>query len=108
MRAATLLIHPARQEPLGRVLLEAAATGLPTVTTRVGGSPEILSGHQLERLLVEPGDSIALATKAVELLNQTDQQKQIGARLRAVAIQNFSVSKCAQTLDQHYSWLVRK
>ena len=42
MAQATMLIHPARQEPLGRVLLEAAASGLPIVTTNVGGSAEIL------------------------------------------------------------------
>ncbi|MEA1950659.1 MAG: glycosyltransferase family 4 protein, partial [Planctomycetota bacterium] len=37
----TILVHPARQEPLGRVLLEAAAAGLPIVATDVGGTREI-------------------------------------------------------------------
>lgn len=46
MRSATILIHPARQEPLGRVLLESAASGLPIVTTDVGGSSEILCDNE--------------------------------------------------------------
>ena len=37
----TLLVHPARQEPLGRVLLEAAAAGVAVIATDVGGTPEI-------------------------------------------------------------------
>ncbi len=37
----SLLVHLARQEPLGRVLLEAAASGCCVVATRVGGTEEI-------------------------------------------------------------------
>jgi glycosyltransferase involved in cell wall biosynthesis len=36
-----ILAHPARQEPLGRVLLEAAACGVAVVATEVGGTGEI-------------------------------------------------------------------
>ena len=36
-----MLAHPAHQEPLGRVLLEAAACAVPVVATAVGGTAEI-------------------------------------------------------------------
>jgi glycosyltransferase involved in cell wall biosynthesis len=36
-----LLVHAARQEPLGRVLLEAAASAVPVIATAVGGTAEI-------------------------------------------------------------------
>lgn len=55
MQAADLLVHTARQEPLGRVLLEAAACGLPIVATDVGGTAEILTDHQTAWLV--PADS---------------------------------------------------
>ncbi|MCR9197013.1 MAG: glycosyltransferase family 4 protein [Planctomycetaceae bacterium] len=55
MRAADLLVHTARQEPLGRVLLEAAACGLPIVATDVGGTGEILIDGQTAWLV--PPDS---------------------------------------------------
>ena len=42
----TLLVHPARQEPLGRVLLEAAAAGMAIVATDVGGTSEIFPPEQ--------------------------------------------------------------
>lgn len=38
-----LVVHPARQEPLGRVLLEAAAAGRAIVASDVGGTREIFS-----------------------------------------------------------------
>ncbi len=51
MRQSTILIHPARQEPLGRVLLESAASGLPMIATDVGGTSEILSPTEFNELL---------------------------------------------------------
>ncbi|MGL6193353.1 MAG: glycosyltransferase family 4 protein, partial [Thermoguttaceae bacterium] len=44
----TLLVHPAREEPLGRVLLEAAAVGCPVVATNVGGTTEIFRFNSRE------------------------------------------------------------
>ena len=38
----TLLVHAARQEPLGRVLLESLACGVAAIATEVGGTSEIL------------------------------------------------------------------
>ena len=64
MRAADLLVHPARQEPFGRVLLEAAAAGLPVAATDVGGAREMLGDAFAP---VPPGDPAAL-TAAVNAL----------------------------------------
>ncbi len=62
-----LTVHPARQEPLGRVLLEAAAVAVPVVATEVGGTPEIF-GHPPAALLVPPGDAAALADAIEQVL----------------------------------------
>jgi glycosyltransferase involved in cell wall biosynthesis len=101
MRQSDLLIHPARQEPLGRVLLEAAASGLPIVTTRVGGSPEILSSLD-EFALVQPLDSESLAERAVELLCHRHEREAISKRLRQLAESRFSDSQCAAAVHQCY------
>lgn len=106
MRAATILVHPARQEPLGRVLLEAAASGLPIITTRVGGSPEILHSPELEELFVEPNDVIELSAKILSLIGDQLRMEELKMQLRNLALQSFSIENCATQLDAHYRRLL--
>ena len=57
----SILLHAARQEPLGRVLLEAGSCGVPIVATDVGGTGEIFPSAA-EAMLVPPDDSKAIAS----------------------------------------------
>ena len=109
MRAATILVHPARQEPLGRVLLEAASSGLPIVTTSVGGSPEILDDAELADLLIPPNDPAQLTEVLFQLLTRVDSHTalgQIGKRLLEIALRKFSNAQSAESLARHYRELI--
>lgn len=108
MRGSTLLVHPARQEPLGRVLLEAAASGLPIVTTNVGGSAEILNTDELQKLLVEPGDIASMTRVVCRLLSDVSERVTIGQILRSQATNRFSIDQCCQHLDREYRQLVQR
>ena len=66
MTEADLLVHTAHQEPFGRVLLEAAASGLPVVATRAGGTLEMLR-DDVDARLIPPGDPARLASAIIEL-----------------------------------------
>lgn len=59
-----MLLHTARQEPLGRVLLEAAAYGTPVVATDVGGTREIV-GAEFPLCPADEVDAIAAQIEAV-------------------------------------------
>ncbi|MGR5340814.1 glycosyltransferase family 4 protein [Vibrio astriarenae] len=64
--AADLQVHPSYSEGLGSVILEGAKAGLPIVATRAGGIPDIIE-HNVNGLLIEPGDANALADTINEL-----------------------------------------
>jgi glycosyltransferase involved in cell wall biosynthesis len=59
-RSAVAVVPSLWQEPLGLVVMEAMACGVPVVATRVGGIPEVVR-HGENGLLVEPGDVDGLA-----------------------------------------------
>jgi glycosyltransferase involved in cell wall biosynthesis len=63
MREADVFVLSSRFENLPVVLLEALASGLPIVATRVGGVPEIVD--ERAGVLVAPGEPVALA-RAIE------------------------------------------
>lgn len=106
MRTATILVHPARQEPLGRVLLEAAASGLPILTTRVGGSTEILRNPEFESLLLEPDDPMELSSRILKMIGDSQWLDDLNSSLRDMANQEFSIERCVQQLDSHYRRLL--
>jgi glycosyltransferase involved in cell wall biosynthesis len=92
-----LLVHPAKQEPLGRVLLEAAASGLPIVATNVGGTPEILEDGVSARL-VPPGNSDALADAMRELSADASQRIRLADEARHTIRERFGIDQAAQRL----------
>ena len=97
MQAADLLVHAARQEPLGRVLLEAAISGLAIVATDVGGTAEILT-HRESALLVPVDSPEAIAEAVGELLDNADLRQQLAHHARERIRNSFPVSKAAESL----------
>ncbi|HXH82932.1 MAG TPA: glycosyltransferase family 4 protein [Candidatus Tectomicrobia bacterium] len=65
--AADVFCLPTRSEGWANVLLEALACGVPVVTTRVGGNPEIVRDESLG-VLVQPDDPAALGDALVRAL----------------------------------------
>jgi glycosyltransferase involved in cell wall biosynthesis len=65
---ADVFVLPALVEALGVVLLEAMAAGLPVVSTRVGGVPEIVEDGE-NGVLVEPDASQELGNALIRVLS---------------------------------------
>ncbi|NJN81636.1 MAG: glycosyltransferase family 4 protein, partial [Caldilineaceae bacterium] len=66
-------------EPFSGGLLEALATGIPTIATTAGGTPEAVTDG-VNGLLVPPNDPQALADAIVRLMHNPPLYQQIGAR----------------------------
>jgi glycosyltransferase involved in cell wall biosynthesis len=60
LRAADIYVLSSRTEGLSHTLLEALAVGTPSVASRVGGNPEVVTDG-VDGLLVPPDDPAALA-----------------------------------------------
>lgn len=116
LRSLDVYVHAARQEPLGRVLLEAAATGTPVVATNVGGTAEIFpsdgsdqneTGFQsrLGAILVPPNDPEKLANALLPLLegNSASLRRQtLAYQGWRQAVERFTDQQAAQTLFRFY------
>ena len=97
MNEADLLVHPAHHEPLGRVLLEAAASGLPIIATNVGGTPEILTDGVSARL-VPPGDPQAMAVAIAELTSSPERSRELAVAARQRIVEQFTIDHATREL----------
>jgi glycosyltransferase involved in cell wall biosynthesis len=87
---------------LGRVLLEAAASGLPIVATNVGGTPEILTDGVSARL-VPPGDPTALAAAIAELASSEEIRRRFAAAAHERIATHFTIDRCARELSAEWT-----
>jgi len=91
-----LLVHTAHQEPLGRVLLEAASCARAIVATNVGGTSEILT-DQVSALLVRPNDLNALTAAIQRMLLDRTLRIRLAQQARADMKEMFALPRaCAQ------------
>lgn len=97
MNEADLLVHPAKQEPLGRVLLEAAASELPIVATNVGGTAEILTDGVSGRL-VAPKHPAELAGAVIELAGDECLRNRLAVAARRRVARDFTPRAAADKL----------
>lgn len=103
MRRADLLVLFSNYENLPCVLVEAQASGLPAVATRVGGVPELLPGTDARGRLVPAGDEAALAAALTELLSQPKPE---GAALQTAAERQFSYRAVGRQFAELYQRLL--
>ncbi len=101
LRCTDVLVHPAHQEPLGRVLLEAASTQTPIVATHVGGTPEILTDG-LSGLLFPAGAARALADCVIRLHRDPQLREQLGQSARKTILARFDIQERAEELLSHW------
>jgi len=79
-------------EGLPLVVLEAMATGLPVLSTRVGGVPTVLDDGETG-FLVPIGDAAALRDRVARLHRDPTASRACGERARAAAITRFSAAR---------------
>jgi glycosyltransferase involved in cell wall biosynthesis len=99
MREADMFVLSSRFENLPVVLLEASATGLPIVATRVGGVPEIVGADG--GALVEPLSPEALARAIEDVAERSFDREALAARARS----RWGIEAIGATWDEIYASL---
>ena len=79
--SADVCLNPSLADNMPISLLESLASGVPVVSTNVGGVPYLVE-HERTALLVEPGQPAAMAQAVLRLL----RDKPLSARLRAAGL----------------------
>jgi colanic acid/amylovoran biosynthesis glycosyltransferase len=103
LAAANVFVLPSVIDPDGgmdnlpTVIMEAMATGLPVVSTNIGGIPEMVIENQ-NGFLVQPGDTSAMANAIETLINHCSLAARLGdfGHERARAL--FSIEKNVRDL----------
>ena len=88
-QAADLYVHSSRYEGLAKVMVEAAASGVPIVTTAVPGIEAIVDDG-VTGLIAPIGDGRALADRILDLLRDGTRRHEMGRRARELARERFS------------------
>jgi len=97
--ASDVFVFPTIYEPFGLVIVEAMASGLPVITSRVAGAADVIIDEVNGLLLRDPSDVNDLAAKIELLLSDAKLRKTMGERARETA-ENLSWDRVAQkTID---------
>ena len=95
-RVADVFALPSYVEGLPIALLEAMALGLPCISTNVYAIPEAIK-HNETGVLIEAGDSKALAAEVERLTGDAGLRRRLGERASEVAVSQFDERAASQT-----------
>ncbi len=101
--AADLYVSPSRAEGMSSAMLEAMASGLAVVTTRIGGTEEVVTDGE-QGLLVPLEDSRALGDALDRLLGDKELRQKMGKQARYFA-ERFDVDAMVERYLDLYRWV---
>jgi sugar transferase (PEP-CTERM/EpsH1 system associated) len=101
LNAMDIFVQSSRAEGMSNTLLEAMATGLPLLATRVGGNSEVIADGE-SGYLFQTGDCADLVYHLSYLINSLELRCQLGRASRRRALRKFSVHRMVQEYRNLY------
>ena len=101
LQRARLFVLSSLTEGISLTLLEAMASGLPVVATRVGGNPEVVA-HGQTGWLVPAGDPVSLAEAIAKCWTQADLCVKMGVAARQRVERLFNIHSMIATYERLY------
>jgi sugar transferase (PEP-CTERM/EpsH1 system associated) len=101
LRACDIFALTSIAEGISNTILEAMATGLPLVATRVGGNPELIQ-HGVNGQLAAVGDVQGISAALESYIVNIDLRHSHGRNARRIAEETFSLERMASQYAQLY------
>lgn len=89
------VVLPSYREGLSRVLIEAGAHSIPSITTNVTGCRDIIQ-NDINGILVQPKNSVDLSIAIKKLINNPDKAKKMGNNAREIFKKHYSLKKISE------------
>ena len=89
MQESVVFVLPSISEGLGRVIVEAMATGTPVIGSRIGGIPDLIQEGKTG-FLFPPEDVFALSERLRWVLTHPEENRELGRAARSFAEGYFS------------------
>jgi glycosyltransferase involved in cell wall biosynthesis len=99
--AADLFLIPSVQDNFPNTALEALASGLPSVGSRVGGVPEIVREGSTGSL-ADVGDADAFAGAIAQLLSSPERLHEMSMQCRRIAVEEYALEVQAKRYVEVY------
>jgi glycosyltransferase involved in cell wall biosynthesis len=106
-RAMDMLVLPTHREGFPNVALEAAACGLPVVTTESTGARDAVLA-EVTGLLIPPRMPQAVAEAALSLIRDEEKRKRMGEAGRRWVVERFSQERVLGLAVEFYREMVEK
>lgn len=94
-----VFVLPSVKEGFPWVLIEAMSAKLPVIATNVGAVPEIIDDHK-NGLIVKPKDSIGLAEKIKEVLENDHLRNELGIQAHQTVLFKFELDKMVKQIEE--------
>lgn len=107
MAAADIFCLPSYREGFGQVIIEAGATGVPAIATRIYGITDAVVDKQTG-LLFPAGDIAALTQALSVLICDRDLRQQMGNEARIRVLESFSSQKITAEMMTLYEQLLEQ
>ncbi len=100
-READILVLTSEFEGTPNVILEAMASGLPVVSVKVGGVPEIVEDH-VTGFLIEPYDELKMVDSIIRLIHEPVLRYEFGCAARCFIESNRTLNHLPRLLTDFY------
>src|SRR5262249_51050700 len=102
--ASDIMINASFIEGLPMTILEAMASKLPVIATKVGGVPQVIK-DQRNGLLLEPGQPDVLAEAILDLASDRSKRQRLAQQAYKDVCEHFSDQRMAMDYKKYYEEL---